>query len=78
MNRSTSMPAGVMRMVHPTRLRRVREAWGELEDPNWSVISGCEFYFTRCKKCARVLPGCSLRLDEQKKHCGLTTRLFLN
>jgi len=37
---STRMPVGVMRIVHPTRLGRAREAGDELEGSGWLVIRG--------------------------------------
>ena len=49
---SSAIPAGVMRIVHPTRCRRGRTERGGLFSSNWLAIIGYCAYFTRCKNCA--------------------------
>jgi hypothetical protein len=60
-NTRSKTPAGVMRIVHPTRLLRVREGRDELEGSGWLVIIDIYFNFTRCKKDARVNPDLLLK-----------------
>ncbi len=67
MNTRSSTPAGVIRIVHPTRLRREREGPDAPEVSDWLVIIDIYFNFTRYKKRARVNPAlllkpCSVKL----------------
>jgi hypothetical protein len=51
---NSNIPTGVMRIVQPLRRRCSRVGLNELKGSNELVISDREFYFTRCKKCARI------------------------
>jgi hypothetical protein len=54
---STRMPVGVMRIVHPTRLGRAREAWDELEGSCWLVIRGRSSILTDARSVQSYAPG---------------------
>ena len=54
---STRMPVGVMRIVHPTRRGRAREAWDELEGSFWLVIRGRSSILLDARNVHSYAPG---------------------